>query len=51
MDKSFVKIGVEDAIDSVMDETVSDTGFVDVSAFRVGDHEMFVPGVCVGVIM
>jgi hypothetical protein len=48
VDETCIKIWVEDTINGVMDESISYTRLVDVSAFRVSDDEVFVAtvGVC-----
>jgi hypothetical protein len=50
VDETGIKIRIEDAVDGVVNEAVSHTSFVDVSTFWVGDDEVFVATVGVGVI-
>lgn len=47
VNETFIKIGVEDTVASVVDQSVSDTSFVNVSPFGVGHNKMFVAAVSI----
>ena len=49
-DERFVEKRIENAVDGVVQETVTDSGFVDMATFGVGDVEAVIGGVLVGVV-
>ena len=50
MNELGVKVGVEDSVDGVVQESVSDGGFVDVSRFGIGDVESVVWAVGISLV-